>query len=315
MFNCTTQLTKYSTLPRVIFILRCLGLMRGERAPLMQRARLRRIGVYAAMLAAAWLATGCLPLNLWPPNAQPLTAQPPNAQPLTAQPPNAAAALTPTPIFTATPVWFPPTATFTPLPPAAQVITPTLDARPSHGALLWSDDFEKPEYWSLGRTAAGSAALGKSELSLAIAQSKGYLYSLRQETALGDFYLEITAAPSLCRGADEYGVLVRAASGQSFFRFGITCQGQARLDRVLDGAASSPQPPAYFGFIPPGAPSRSVLGVWAAGKELRFYANDQLLFTIHDASLPRGAMGVYARAAGDGAVTVNFSALNVYAVR
>jgi hypothetical protein len=262
--------------------------------------RLYRLPALAACLALALLGAACLPGDLWQQAPQPPTN--------TAPPPP------PTATSTATPVWFPPTATFTPLPTVTYPVTPTLDTRPVHGALLWSDDFQKPELWSLGRTASGGAALGKSELSLAT-QARGYLYSLRQETSLSDFYLEITAAPSICRGGDEYGVLVRAASGESFFRFGLTCEGQARLDRVLNGSASSPQPPAYFGSIPPGAPSKSVLSVWASGKELRFYANDQFLFATRDASLPRGAIGVYVRAAGEGAVTVNFSSLSIYSIR
>jgi len=55
--------------------------------------------------------------------------------------------------------------------------------------------------------------------------------------------------------------------------------------------------------------------VWAFGKELRFYANQQLLFTVTDASLPSGGIGVFVRAVTDEAVTVNFSSLAVYEAR
>lgn len=220
--------------------------------------------------------------------------------------------LPPTPSPTATIVWFPPTATYTPLPPITPVITPTLDMRPGYGALIFADDFQKPELWALGRSGAGSAALGVSELSLAVSQPRGYLFSLRQETALSDFYLEITASPSICRGGDEYGLLVRLVSLQDFYRFGLTCRGEVRLDRLIGGQASSPHPPEFNGAVPPGAPSSSRLGVWALGREMRFYVNGQFLFSVRDPVLQVGGLGMYARASGDDPMTVNFSNLLVY---
>jgi hypothetical protein len=218
----------------------------------------------------------------------------------------------PTATPTATPVWFPPTATYTPLPFPTAMLTATLDVRPQYGALLFSEDFANPEHWRLSKSPDGSVALGNHELSLGTAQPRAYLSSLLQEARLDDFYLEINAAPSLCSGADEYGLLLRVSPGGDFFRFGLNCAGQARLDRFLGGIASSPMVPQPFGSIPPGAPSSSRLGVWAVGKELRFYANGEYLFSVSDASLPAGTIGVFVRAAADGPVTVNFSDLQVY---
>ena len=65
------------------------------------------------------------------------------------------------------------------------------------------------------------------------------------------------------------------------------------------------------GAIPPGAPSTSRMAVWARGSEMRFFANDEYLFTVHDPLLPSGSLGVFARSSGDLAVTVNFSDLVV----
>ncbi len=262
----------------------------------------RAAAVLSLILAGlALLLAGCLGAPLWPepplPPTETATLPPPSATP------------------TKTPVWFPPTATFTPLPAITYAVTPTLDMSPSYGGLMLEDDFQKAELWTVGRTPAGSVAVGVSELTLAVSQPRGYLYSLRQESALGDFYAEISASPSICRGGDEYGLLVRVKSAQEFLRFGLTCRGEARLDRLANGGASAPQPPAFYGAIPPGAPSTSRLGVWARGKELRFYANGQFLFAVRDASLLNGGLGVYARAAGEDPMTVSFSNLAIYTVR
>jgi hypothetical protein len=216
----------------------------------------------------------------------------------------------PTQAPTPTIVWFPPTATFTPAP--TLLITPTVVVTPQPGELVLSDDFTNPTPWTLGQTATTSIALGKSELTLALDQPGAYLYSLRKKTELDDFYLEITASPSLCKGPDEYGLLLRVSPSLDFYRFSLTCDGQVRLDKYFQGKASSPQPLTLSSSLPPGAPSSSRLGVWADGKELRFYINNEYQFTISDPSLTSGTLGVFIRSNGDNAVTVSFSDLEVY---
>jgi hypothetical protein len=227
-------------------------------------------------------------------------------------PPEPSASPSATPTLTATIQWFPPSATPTPLATVAAAPRPTTDLAPRYGTLLLSDDFDDPAQWRLGRMPEGSMALGVGELTLAVARPGGQLYSLRQDTSLGNFYLEVTASPSICRGEDEYGVMLKVSPSLEFFRFALTCDGRARVDRYYHGVASAPQPPAYFGAVPPGAPSRSRLGVWALGREMRFYANGEYLFSVSDPSLPAGSLALYARAAGEEMLTVNFSELEVY---
>lgn len=163
----------------------------------------------------------------------------------------------------------------------------------------------------MSQTTQGSAALGHNELTIAIQEPRTYIYSVRGEPVLGDFYLEITASPTLCRETDEYGVLLRLTSPGDFYRFSLSCDSQVRLDRLVNGVASSPQPWMFSGVIPPGAPNIARLGVWAHGKEMRFFINDQFQFTVSDPLLPSGNIGVFARSAGDYAVTVSFSELIV----
>ncbi|OQY89474.1 MAG: hypothetical protein B6D39_09605 [Anaerolineae bacterium UTCFX2] len=218
----------------------------------------------------------------------------------------------PSPIPTATIVWFPPTATFTPLPSSTPNPNPTQDQRAHHGDLILEDLFDRPDLWTHGKQNTGSIAFGKREISLGISEPQGYLVSWRAASILNDFYLEITASPSICRGGDEYGVIFRASSSADFFRFGLNCRGEARLDRVISGSASASQPPLKSGAIPPGAPSVSQLGIWALGKEMRFYANNAYLFTVRDPSILSGALGLYARAAGADEMSVNFSDLLIY---
>lgn len=174
---------------------------------------------------------------------------------------------------------------------------------------MLSDDFNDAGAWTLSQSTKASAALGVNELTLALHQPDGYLYSLRREPLLEDFYLEITASPNLCRDADEYGLLLRVSPSLDFYRFSLSCDGQARLDKYFQGVASSPQPWMMSGAIPPGAPSRSRIAVWAQGKEIRFFVNQEHLFTIQDPSLNSGTLGVFVRSGGENDLTVSFSEL------
>jgi hypothetical protein len=221
---------------------------------------------------------------------------------------------TPIPAATITPtiVWFPPTTTPTAFP--TQIITPTEDLRPKLGSILYEDDFSSPTGWTTSQTQAGSVAYGKNELTIAIGETDAYLFSIHDQPTFSDFYLEITAEPNMCRDLDEYGVLFRVSPANEYYRFSLSCNGQVRLDRIIGGQASSPQPWMLSGAVPPGAPSSSILGISAIGEEMIFFVNGQYQFSIHDPQLTSGGVGVFARSANNQAVTVNFSNLIVYEI-
>jgi len=245
------------------------------------------------ILAFALLLASCTPI----PSS-------PSPSPVATLSPSPAASLTPTV------VWFPPTPTRTPFP-SSTPLPPTPEQRPGLGEILFEDDFGVAGGWALSVTAKGSVALGKNKLTIAIATPKSYLASIRSQPVFADFYAEITASPNLCRGADEYGLLIRVASEQDYYRFSVSCDGQTRLDRVYHGTASSPQPWMLGSRIPIGSPSTSRLAVWAVANEMRFFINDEYQFTVRDPLLISGSFGVFARSTGDTAVTVNFSDLVV----
>lgn len=220
-----------------------------------------------------------------------------------------------TPTITQTPtqtvIWFPPTATTTPVSPTlVPSLTPEL--HPGVGSIILEDNFSSANSWLISQTASSTVGLGDHELSLALSQPNGYLYTIRTEPHFDNFYVEITANPSLCIGEDQYGLLLRFNSASSFYRFALSCNGQLRLDRIVSGTASSPQGWLPSASVPSAAPSSSRLGVWMQGKEMRFFINDQFQFAISDPLLTSGAIGVFVRSGGETAVTVSFSDLVVY---
>ena len=227
----------------------------------------------------------------------------------------AACTVAPAPTATLEPttVWFPPTATFTPFP-TLEPATPTPDLRAGLGELILEDDFSQGEFWELGFTSQGSVALGKNTLSLATEGGKIYLYSIRNQPILADFYIEVTASVSLCSERDEYGLLLRVSPEGGMYRFALACDGYTRMDRLAQGGMYSPVPWTPSGAVLPGAPGTARLAVWAVGTEMRFFINDIYQYTVRDPLLYSGQIGVFARSVNDEPLTVNFSDLVVYAV-
>ena len=242
------------------------------------------------LLAMTLFMTSCLPLGSTLPTATPL--------PIDTQPP------------TPTIVWFPPSATPTLL--TFPTYTGTPEMKPGVGSETLTDDFSDKKLWDTAVSDQGSAAISLNRLSLAI-QPGVYLSSFRRDSTFGNFYAEITARPSLCRGEDNYGVIVRGI-GSSYYRFVLSCNAQIRAERVNGGIRLPLLEPVSSGDAPRGAPGQVVIGVWAVDSEMRLFLNGRYQFGIKDRSFPSGAIGVFVRSENDTPMSVTFSDLKVYDV-
>lgn len=213
--------------------------------------------------------------------------------------------LTETPLPTATIIWFPPSAT-----PTLGVFAtnpPTPEMRPGLGTTLLTDNFTDPTLWDIATSDQASAEINSKQITLAV-QSEVYMTSLRHDLLLDDFYAEITAQPSLCRGEDSYGILVRANNGY-YYRFGLACSGTIHVDRISNGIKLNLQKPLASGDAPPGAPGQVRIGIWAVGSEMRLFLNGRFQFSINDPSFPIGTIGVFVNSAGQNAAVISFSDL------
>ena len=243
-----------------------------------------------ALLAMTILLSACLPSDLTPPTETPLPSD--------------------TPPPTSTIVWFPPSPTPTRL--AFPTNSPTPEMSPGIGSIILADDFSSASAWDTAVSDQGSAAISRNRLTLA-AQPGVYLVSMNREAGFGDFYAEITARPSLCRGEDSYGIIIRS-TGDSFYRFTLTCNSMVSAERIRSSVRLLMQEPIPSGDAPPGAPGEARIGIWAAGDEMRLFLNDRFQLSITDPSSPSGAFGVFVRGAGDTPISVIFSDLIVYDV-
>lgn len=224
-------------------------------------------------------------------------------------PPAPTEAPTPLPSPTPTPVWFPPTAQPTSFP--TPQLQPTADMRPGIGNLLLEDDFSDAALWTTGGDRDAVVAVSNNTVHLTLNLARNYLFSTRSQPVLGNFYTEITAEPSLCRGSDEYGLLLRVQNGDHY-RFALSCDGSAKVDRYLGGSLTRHAGWASNRIIPSLAPSSVRLGVWARGSQMHFFINDMYFFSVSDTQLYQGTLGVFVHTTGEGDVSVSFSNLQVW---
>jgi hypothetical protein len=182
---------------------------------------------------------------------------------------------------------------------------------PGVGDVIAEDDFSDEDVWDTASSETGSAAISRNRLTLTV-QPEYYLSSMRRELPLSDFYAEITARPSLCRGDDSYGLIIRGV-GSSFYRFLLSCNGQVWAERISGGTKLTMQEPVASGDAP-AAPGEVRIGMWAVGNEMRLFLNGRHQFTMSDPLFPIGALGMFVRSNGETPVTVSFLDLAVYEV-
>lgn len=212
----------------------------------------------------------------------------------------------------ATTDWFPATATFTTMP--TQLPSPTADMHPDLGELIVEDNFSSPSPWPDTQSNRTRVTVENNRLNLYTDVPGALLLAPRNAPAVNDFYVELTANSSLCEDNDEYGMMLRINSAGDHYRFALSCDGRAKVERVLNGAISVPAEWQAFPHLPSVSPSIVKLSVWASGSEMRFFVDDVLLFTVNDTVIYSGRVGAFIRARGEGPLTVSFSDLFVYSL-
>jgi hypothetical protein len=215
---------------------------------------------------------------------------------------------TQTPLPTPTFNWFP--ASETPEPEAVTTQNfPTLEMSPDLGAITLTDSFTRASLWDTATSDEASAEVLNGQINLA-ADSNVFMYSLRHDLTVDNFYVEIIATPNLCRGEDTYGILVRA-NAVAYYRFSLSCDGTVSAERNSGNKRQMLQSSVVSGDAPRGAPGQVRIGVWAAGTQMRLFLNDHFQFSISDANYPSGTVGVFVNSASANPVIVSFSELTI----
>ena len=248
------------------------------------------------VIAAGWLVMTVLTLNGCQ-DASPTSLQ----TPIPWKP-------TPTPTFS-----FPtmaPTPSFTPEP--GSTVTPDLQS--GLGVVLYQDDFDQDLGWGLDQSDLGGSSLVNGRLSLAVREPNAFYFLRSPAPATSDFFLEVSVRSELCSDSDEFGVMYRVNTSNEHYRFALTCDGAARVSRVLDAGENAlvPITPTYAIF--PGILVDNHISIWASGNIFRFYINDMEVFSVRDSALQTGDLALFVRSRRGGQTTVSFDNLILHSL-
>ena len=99
------------------------------------------------------------------------------------------------------------------------------------GEIFVTDNFDTDTAWNTSASDEGSVSISRNRITIAAKMPEVYIFSLRNEPLLTDFYIEIDAHPALCKGEDSYGILFRANNAAAY-RYALACNGTVRLERM-----------------------------------------------------------------------------------
>lgn len=228
-----------------------------------------------------------------------------------------AAACVPIP-QTVTPAAPPPTAsptaslTATPLPTSAPAASAT-PASPGRQP-VFQDDFSRDQGWQLQQGANGAVSLLDQRLVIAVRGPSAILFSISPAPELTDFELEVEVHSEICQDSDEFGVMVRARSLETHYRFTLSCEGAVRASRFVEGREAALAPITASDAALPGAPAVNHLRLVARGDQFRFWVNDILALELSDSQIDSGGAGLIVRARRSNQTTVSFDDFRLWPV-
>jgi hypothetical protein len=200
-----------------------------------------------------------------------------------------------------------PTATFTPEPEPS----PTPDLLAGLGDLIFEDTFDRNLGWDIGQSEIGGASLVEGWLSLAVHRSNSFFFIRSPAPTLTDFFLEVTVKSEVCSDGDEFGVMFRYRAMGEHYRFALTCDGYARVTRMLEEGEIVLVPLTQTYALFPGLLVDNRIAIWASGNQFRFFINDLEVFSARDRVLPSGNVAFFVRSRQGDQTTASFDDLTV----
>jgi hypothetical protein len=179
------------------------------------------------------------------------------------------------------------------------------------GPVIYRDTFTNDTGWTAQVTTSGGYSFVNGWIRLAVRMPNAAINAYSPPLELRDFYLEVTLRADLCSGDDEAGLLFRVVDPLNYYRFSITCQGGARVTRVIDGGEVALIPVTETFAVFPGAFVENHIAVLASGPIMTFFINGTEVFSAQDATFTLGGLGLYVHSRRSGQTTVSFDDLTV----
>ena len=174
----------------------------------------------------------------------------------------------------------------------------------------YEESFATPGNWSVGDDGVASGKVEDGVYKLSVSQDSATFWATAGEEFKNGLYsVEATQVGGPIDAG--YGMLIRVDNeADSFYKFAITSDGYARVDRCLSQCAEEVTLVENWWFetdtIIQGMNETNVLSVEANGGNLIFRINELEIGRVTDSILSEGDIGVFIETLGIGGVTVDF---------
>ena len=178
------------------------------------------------------------------------------------------------------------------------------------GGVLLQENFRRGEtgFWYTEADGIGQTLIADEVLLIEIYQPQTVQYSALQEPLFADFKMDVEVTQLAGSLNSTYGVLWRMQNDSAFYRFSITGNGlfvvekklaEGDWERLMDDWQETPA-------IIQGLNQTNILGVEAAGSNMKFFINDELVAELSDASYAAGRIALSAGTFNQGGLRVAF---------
>lgn len=165
--------------------------------------------------------------------------------------------------------------------------------------------------WMLLQSSRADIVINGGRLRIAVKTPDAVAWSVAAGKTFDDFTLDVDATPLAGPDDNDFGVIVRHADDDNFYRFEISSDGYYNAQKRQKGK--------WEGLVADWAESTAIrkgratnhLRVVCAGSAMTFYVNQIKLLQVTDDSFKRGKVGVFAGTLSQPGVQVAFDDLQV----
>jgi hypothetical protein len=161
----------------------------------------------------------------------------------------------------------------------------------------WQDTMDKSDNWPTSSNEFTTVDFRDGFMAFTgLKKDNGWRLSVNE---IENFYMEMTARPSDCKGTDRYGLMLRVPDRKEANRgywFQFSCEGKYAFQK-WDGTENPGKVTGLIGWtsnaaINAGPNATNRLGIMAVGDTFTLYANGVKLATVSDDTWLKGGFGV-----------------------
>jgi hypothetical protein len=182
------------------------------------------------------------------------------------------------------------------------------------GALKYSDNFTNPKSgWDEWETANSKAGYESGNYVIEVYKVESFFWS-NPKKDFSDLVLEVDATKQAGPDDNGFGVILRYADENNFYRFDVSSDGFYSFGYFKNDSWTSLIDWTEHSAIKQGN-ATNIITIVCKGNQFTFYINGTKIDDITDSTFSSGDIGLWAGAVSEAGVKISFGNMNVWAVK